>query len=75
MSGASGLLPGWNHSAGVRYRTRATGSGLGLAVAQKVAAAHEGRLFLAAPDAGFRGAHFVLELPRRGRDGGADDGA
>jgi len=57
------------------FTTRATGSGLGLAVAQKVAAAHEGRLFLAAPDAGFRGAHFVLELPRRGRDGGADDGA
>jgi signal transduction histidine kinase len=57
------------------FTTRATGSGLGLAVAQKVAAAHEGRLFLAAPDAGFRGAHFVLELPRRGRDGGAGHGA
>lgn len=46
------------------FTTRATGSGLGLAFAQKVAAAHGGRLFLAAPDEGFRGAHFVLELPR-----------
>jgi len=58
------------------FTTRATGSGLGLAVAQKVAVAHDGRLFLAAPDGGFRGAHFVLELPRGGRRGGAHrDGA
>src|SRR6185503_17189569 len=46
------------------FTTRATGSGLGLAVAHKVAVAHDGRLFLAGPDEGFRGAHFVLELPQ-----------
>jgi signal transduction histidine kinase len=58
------------------FTTRATGSGLGLAVAQKVAAAHGGRLFLAGPDEGFRGAHFVLELPRAATSAGTShDGA
>jgi signal transduction histidine kinase len=58
------------------FTTRATGSGLGLAVAQKVAAAHGGRLDLARPDEGFRGAHFVLELPRAASPAGkSHDGA
>ncbi len=45
------------------FTTRPTGSGLGLAVAQRVAIAHGGRLELAEADGGFRGAHFVLTLP------------
>jgi signal transduction histidine kinase len=58
------------------FTTRATGSGLGLAVAQKVAAAHGGRLFLDGPDEGFRGAHFVLDLPRAASPAGkSHDGA
>jgi signal transduction histidine kinase len=45
------------------FSTRPAGSGIGLAVAQRVAAAHGGRLRIAAPDEGFRGAHFVLTIP------------
>jgi signal transduction histidine kinase len=53
------------------FTTRPTGSGIGLAVAQRVAAAHGGTLEIAEPDGGFRGAHFVLTIPvgRGGRDG------
>ncbi len=45
------------------FTTRPTGSGLGLAVAQRVALAHGGTLALAASDGGYRGAHFVLTIP------------
>lgn len=47
------------------FTTRPTGSGLGLAVAQRAAVAHGGTLALVEPDGGYRGAHFVLTIPRR----------
>jgi signal transduction histidine kinase len=55
------------------FSTRPTGSGIGLAVAQRVAAAHGGRLDISAPDKDFRGAHFMLTIPVR--NGGGGDGA
>lgn len=58
------------------FTTRKSGSGLGLAVAQRAAVAHGGTLLLAEPDGGYRGAHFVLTLPAAARpDGGGGDGA
>jgi len=52
------------------FTTRPTGSGLGLAVAHRVAAAHGGSLSLREPDGGYRGAHFVLTVPAAtGADG------
>jgi signal transduction histidine kinase len=57
------------------FTTRRSGSGLGLAVAQRAAAAHGGTLLLADPDGGYRGAHFVLELPAARSGAGGGDGA
>jgi len=52
------------------FSTRPSGSGIGLAVAQRVAAAHGGRLEIGAPDGGYRGAHFVLSIPDPDRGDG-----
>ena len=48
------------------FTTRATGTGLGLALVKRIAGAHGGTVELAPPEG--RGATFVLRVPMRARD-------
>ena len=43
------------------FPTKASGSGLGLALAQRIAIAHDGALFVESPEKG--GARFVFAMP------------